>query len=270
MRSIRSIFCAGVRALTGAAVLALATAVSAAPTPPTPPTPAVPAQTRAVLVGFPEFPPLSFSNGHGKPDGYLVRLSAAMFARAGVRAHIAIYPAPRLFENLANGEIDFSMLVHNPVLDACCLYSKKAVVQDELRVYHAPGKLPVRSKDDLAGKHIITIQGFSYAGLIKFINNPHNRIINEVAPTHQAAFEMLEAGRADYVLDYAGPATIGLASHPLPDVRFEAIDTLDIYLVLSKNYPGAAQLLERLEVVVKKLQREPGFRPPPTTIKAAP
>ncbi|MGZ5781594.1 MAG: hypothetical protein ACXWIN_11650, partial [Burkholderiaceae bacterium] len=87
---------------------------------------ATPAQTPALAIGFPEFPPLSFTNMHGDPDGYLVHLSTALFARSGISAHVRIYPAPRLFDNLANGSLDFSMVVHNHVLDACCLFSKQA------------------------------------------------------------------------------------------------------------------------------------------------
>lgn len=229
---------------------------------------AAPAAQRApsapdIVFGFPEFPPLSFSNAEGAPDGHLVRLSRAMFERAGLRAQAIIFPAPRLFENLANGAIDFSMVVRNPVLDDCCLFSKQAVIRDELRVYHIAGKPPVKSKEELAGKHIIVIQGFSYAGLIGFINDKKSRITSEVAPSHGAAFAMLDAGRADYVLDYAGPAASGLAEHPVANLRSAKIDHLDIYMVLSKRYPNAEQLLERLAAIAAKLQQEPAFLPPP-------
>ncbi|HEY8099510.1 MAG TPA: transporter substrate-binding domain-containing protein [Burkholderiaceae bacterium] len=223
---------------------------------------ATPAQTSSLAIGFPEFPPLSFTNVNGEPDGYLVYLSAALFARAGISSHVHIYPAPRLFDNMANGSLDFSMLVHNHVLDACCLFSRQAVVREYLRVYHVNGKSPIHDKNELVGKRIITIQGYSYAGLINFINDPKNRITNEVAPTHEAAFTMLDAGRADYVLDYTGPATSGLTAHPVKNLRFEVIDYLDIYLVLSKAYPDAEHLLARLTTLVKNMQNEPKFRPP--------
>jgi ABC-type amino acid transport substrate-binding protein len=215
-----------------------------------------------ITFGFPEFPPLSFANEQGNPDGYLVRLSSAMFDRAGLHAHAEIYPAPRLFQNMINGSIDFSMVVHNPALDACCLFSKKAVIRDELRVYHANGKAPLLSQEALIGKHIIIIEGFSYAGLIKFINDERNRIISEVAPSHAAAFAMLDAGRADYVLDYALPATQGLAEHPMEKLRYETIGHLDIYLVLSKRYPDAERLLVRLAEIAENLKKEPAFRLP--------
>lgn len=220
------------------------------------------APTPALAVGFPEFPPLSFTNVQGEPNGYLVHLSTALFARSGIEAQIRIYPAPRLFDNLANGSLDFSMVVHNHVLDACCLFSRQAVLREDLRIYHANGKPPIHDKYDLIGKKIITIQGYSYAGLIDFIKDKKNHITNEMAPTHEAAFTMLEVGRADYVLDYAGPATSGLAAHPGRNLRFEAIDHLDIHLVLSKAYPDAEQVLARLTTMVKRMQNERDFRPP--------
>lgn len=221
-----------------------------------------PAARQEIVFGFPEFPPLSFANARGEADGYLVHLSQAMFQRAGLRTRAAIYPAQRLFENLANGSIDFSMVVRNPMLDQCCLYSQKVVFREELRTYHAAGKPPITNKSALAGKHIITIQGFSYAGFIKFIQDGNNRIVNEVAPNHAAAFAMLDAGRADYVLDYAGPAASGLLAHPVRDLRSEVIDHLDIYLVLSRKFPNAEQLLPHLSAIAVDLQNQPDFRPP--------
>lgn len=219
-------------------------------------------QPAKIVFGFPEFPPLSFTNAAGDPDGYLVRLTTAMLTRAGLRPQAIIFPAQRLFENLANGSIDFSMVVHNPALDQCCLFSKQAVIREELRVYHDADTPPISSKEALAGKHIIVIQGYSYAGLIKFIDDERNRITSEVAPTHGAAFAMLDAGRADYVLDYAGPAASGLVEHPINNLRSEKIDHLDIYMVLSRRYPNADQLLGRLATIVTALQKQPAFRPP--------
>ncbi len=220
------------------------------------------AQQSAIVFGFPEFPPLSYTNTRGEPDGYLVHLTSALFARFDIRSRAAIYPAPRLFDNLANGSIDFSMVVHNPKLDTCCLFSNQAVIREDLRVYHRNGMRPLNEKNELIGKKIITIQGYSYAGLINFIKDEKNRITNEVAPTHEAAFSMLDAGRADYVLDYAGPASSGLAAHPMQGLRHEVIDHLDIYLVLSKSYPDAEHLLPRLTSMVKAMQNEPAFRLP--------
>ena len=143
--------------------------------------------------------------------------------------------------------------MRSSLLENCCLFSKNPVYSTKLNVYHIGDKLPLTSKEDLTGKKIITIRGYSYAGLIKFISDPANKIVNEVAGTHKAAFEMLRGKRADYVLDYAPAAEDILAESPIGDIRSNPINQLDIFLVLSKSYPDADKLMMKLEGIVETL-----------------
>jgi polar amino acid transport system substrate-binding protein len=193
------------------------------------------------------------TNAKGQPDSPMTRLAEVLMDRVGLSWHAVSYPAPRLFSNLQNGTTNFSILVRGSSLEACCIFSRKPVYSTTLNVYSIGNKPPVKSKDDLAGKHIITIRGYSYAGLLKFISDPANRIDNQPAGTHKAAFEMLKAGRADYVVDYASAAGDILAESPIADLRANPIDQLDIYLVLSKSYPEAEKLMARLEDIVRTL-----------------
>lgn len=71
--------------------------------------------------------------------------------------------------------------------------------------------------------------------------------------THKAAFEMLAAQRADYMVDYASAAGDILAETPLAGVRSTPIDRLEIYLVLSKSYPGADKVMGQLEDIARTL-----------------
>ena len=192
-------------------------------------------------------------NDKGQPDSPMTRLAGVLLERAGIPWRAAPYPASRLFSNLQNGTTSFSILVRGSSLEACCLFSRQPVYRTELKVYYLGDKPSVKSKNDLAGKRIITIRGYSYAGLLKFIGDPANRIVNEVAGTHKAAFEMLAAQRADYVVDYASAAGDILAESPQEDLRSNPIDRLDIYLVLSKSYPDAEKLMVRLEEIAKTL-----------------
>lgn len=220
-----------------------------------------PAQQQSRTGSFPEieygYPDQSIFvatvNDKGQPDSPMTRLAAVLMERVGIPWHASPYPASRLFGNLQNGTTSFSILVRGSSLEACCLFSRQPVYSTELRVYHLGNKPPVKSKDDLVGKRIITIRGYSYAGFLKFIGDPANRIVNEVAGTHKAAFEMLAAQRADYVVDYASAAGDILAESPLEDLRSNPIDRLDIYLVLSKSYPDAEKLMGRLEEIVRTL-----------------
>lgn len=193
---------------------------------------------------------------HGDPENPLLRLAAVMFEKAGIPWHGRRYPAARMFNYLNDGTAEFSMLVKAPALTECCLMSTSPVASTELRVYHMADKPAVRTKEDLIGKRIITIRGYSYGGLLTFVSDPANGITSNAAIKHEAAFAMLEAGRGDYLLDYTGPATEVLSGHPIAGVRYSPLSRLDVYLVLAKAYPDAKAVMARLETIVETLNKE--------------
>lgn len=193
---------------------------------------------------------------HGDPENPLLRLAAAIFDKAGIPWHGRRYPAARMFNYLSDGTAEFSMLVKAPSLTECCLQSKAPVASTELRVYYMPDRAPIRTKEDLIGKRIITIRGYSYGSLLSFLSDPANGITTNPAIKHDAAFAMLEAGRGDYLLDYHGPAYEVLNEHPMPSIRFSTLSRLDVHLVLAKAYPDAKNVMARLESIVETLNKE--------------
>lgn len=201
-------------------------------------------------------------NPAGEPENPLLRLAAPLFERAGIPWRARVLPAARLFDYLRDGQTDFSMLVRNPALDGCCLLSRQPVAATELRVYRRKDRPAVTDRRDLAGKEVITIHGYSYGALLAFIRDPANGVVNHGTSSHEAAFAMLERGRADYVLDYAGPAEEVLARQPVDGLAHDVIDRLDVHLVLSRAYPDAEKVMARLEAAAAGL-RVDGLSPPP-------
>lgn len=195
-------------------------------------------------------------DAHGQPANPLFRVAAAIFAQAGIPWHGKLYPAPRMFKYLQDGTAQFSMLVKAPSLQECCLLSSKPISFAEVRVYHLSGKPPVTSREDLPGKKVITVAGYSYGGLLAFIADQNNHIANQSAQTHLAAFRMLANGRADYVIDYSGPAGEILAEEPIADIHSELLSRQDVYMVLSRSYPDAAKVMGRLEAIAEKMNIE--------------
>ena len=183
----------------------------------------------------------------GQPESPMKRVAEALMEKAGIPVYSKSYPARRLFKNLREGTTDFSILVRASSLLDHCIFSKKPVYSTTLNVYFIGDKPPVKSKEDLVGKKVITIRGYSYAGLLKFIMDPANKIVNEVAGTHRGAFKMLENKRADYLLDYASAAGDILAERPVEHINSSPVSSLDIFLVLSRAYPDAADLMVKLE-----------------------
>jgi len=192
-------------------------------------------------------------NERGEPDNPLLNLANALFTRANIPWHGKNYPAARLFKYLQDGSTPFSMLVKVPALQECCLWSKKPVATAEVRAYRLGNTAPARTLEELSGKSVITIRSYSYGGLRSFINDEKNRIRNSESPSHAAAFRMLASGRADYLIDYAGPAAEVLASENIPGIQSDQLLRQDVYLVLSKSYPDAARLMRRLENIADSL-----------------
>ena len=147
-------------------------------------------------------------------------------------------------------------------LAGCCLLSKNRVAVVEIRVYRRKGVPPITSKDDLKGKSVITIRGYSYAGWRNFINEPANNITNNVAGDHFAAFTMLGAERADYVLDYAGPAEEVLMKNPIDDITFDSVSQTDVFLILHKDYPDAERVMQKLDEIAQTLDINEFVVPP--------
>jgi ABC-type amino acid transport substrate-binding protein len=192
----------------------------------------------------------------GEPDNPLLRVAGALFAKAGIPWHGKSYPASRLFAYLQDGTAQFSMLVRVPALQDCCLFSKKPVTTAEIRAYRRTGTAPIKVREDLAGKSVITIRGYSYGGLVNFLADERNRVTNHVTQAHASAFRMLESGRADYVIDYAGPANEVLAAEPIAGMSFDVLTRQEVYLVLSRTYPDAQGVMDRLEAIVATLDVE--------------
>lgn len=189
------------------------------------------------------------TNAEGVLDNPLLHLAEAMFNKLQIKWTAKPYPANRMFERLEEGCSNFSMLVHAPRLKNSCIFSKAPVVTIELRIYRMAGSSPITKKEDLNGKKVITIRGYSYGAIGKYLKDTTNSIVTFEAPLHESAFEMLANGRADYLLDYAGPSEEILAVSPIPGVVKDVLETLGVFLVLSRSYPDSQRMMDSLEQV---------------------
>lgn len=195
-------------------------------------------------------------NDKGEPDNPLLKLAGELFAKAGIPWHGRTYPAARMFRYLQDGTAQFSILVKAPALQSCCLLSRKPVARADIRVYRQGVLAPIRSREELAGHSVIVVRGYSYAGLKDFVADPRNRVSTFEAPTHGAAFRMLASGRADYLIDYAGPAAETLALERLSGVQSDSLSQQEVFLVLSRTYPDAEKVMARLEAIADSLDKD--------------
>lgn len=197
----------------------------------------------------------------GQLKNPLLNLADTLFEQAGISYKAKPYPAKRLFNYLKEGVIPFSMLVRASSLEACCLFSSNPVTRTELRIYRRSKSSSINAKEDLAGKRVIMIRGYSYGSLGKYLRARENQVKIVDAAGHEAAFQLLERNRGDYVIDYQGPAEEMLSDNPISDIVFDSFKRLDVYLVLSRDYPDASELMNHLEARVGELDVPSLLRP---------
>lgn len=189
----------------------------------------------------------------GKLKNPLLHFAEALFSESGISWSAEPYPANRVFLRLEKGQSNFSILVRAPRLRESCIFSIKPITYIELRVYRSKATSAIRSPEDLNDKEVITVLGYSYGQLGNYLNNPENRITRYTARQHKSAFRMLALGRADYLLDYAGPSEEILSEQAIPEITYDVFKRVNVYLVLSKNYPNAQQVMDKLENIAQSI-----------------
>lgn len=192
-------------------------------------------------------------NGKEQPITPMLLVAEELFKKAGIPWKATAYPAKRLFQNLKSGETNFTILVRASSLVDKFIFSKEPIYSTDLNIYYIGDKTPITKKEDLSGKKLVTIRGYSYGSLRKFLNNEENKISKEATNTHSSAFEMLKLGRVDYWLDYASAAKDIIKEGNVEDVRTNKMSQLDIFLVLSKSYPNAQEVMEKLEKILETM-----------------
>ncbi len=220
------------------------------------------AEPPPVRLGYIEFPPVFSTNEAGEAEGMLIDLARMVLPRAGYEWTARSFPAKRMAESIARGNLDLWIgLSTLPEFTGTTLVGPSTVATIELNSYWLGDKPPVQSKEDLEGKRIITVHGFSYGGWVTFIQSPASKVVECRAFTHEQAVQMLKYKRCDYLLNYTGPMKQQLASSNIENLRVHRISALEARFVVSKHYPEAEILLEKLEASYETLVQE-GLWPP--------
>ena len=208
-------------------------------------------------LGFIEFPPYTYTNDKGVPSGILIELAKQVYPEAGLSFVATSYPVRRLASYIGSGDLDIWMgLKTLPEFEGKSYVGRSVIAELVLRAY-ARGKKPaISKKEDLSGKSIIIMRGYSYGGWINYIDDPKNRVDHIKANKHEAAFNMLLAGRADYVLDYKDPSEKALQKIRIPDLTYNQISAFPCYFVVSKKHPEGSEIVERLDRAFEKLKKK--------------
>ena len=208
-----------------------------------------------VKVGVLDFPPFYEVTPHQAVGGVMMPEIAKLMAEAGLRYRVEGYPPKRLYRLLASGGAHFFIgLQHAPEYDGQVYVSPSPLNVIRLQLYRLPTTPALPQVQALAGKSLIVIRGYSYAGTLLKLQGLEPAPMVRETKDHRQALMMLRAGRADYLLDYslAVNYTLRQMAQP-PELAVMLLSELKLYLLVSKKAPNAQVLIQKLTQAMERL-----------------
>jgi len=214
-----------------------------------------------VRVAYVEFPPISFQNEQGEPDGEFVDITRKVAEEAGYQLEFLYLPVARTYLYLHNGNVDLWLgLSATPVLKEAVLESWISPIPVKLSAWYLEGTEPLRHMDQLKGKTIIVIGGYTYGGLRHWLEGQAGISVSE-APNHRSEVDMLKRNRGDYLLDYRLPVREILTQASDTIIRESEVRTRNTAWLFSLASPRSVILREAFDDAYFRLA-ERGEVPP--------
>ena len=213
------------------------------------------AKTEPLEFGYIELPPFGYTSDEGEARGYLARLSKRVFRGMDLPVHYQQHPATRLYHQLKSGKTALTMGpegLHQ--LRRAAVESKEPAITLTLAIYHRQDTDPVFYVDDLKGKRVVLMQGYSYGRLRRFFEEEGDSMHISYARTHISALKMLLYGRADYLLNYQIPADTVIARNGLGGLKSQVVGKTPIHLFVSRKIEGAERITEQWDAQLQKLK----------------
>lgn len=209
-----------------------------------------------IHVGYYEFPPYSYTDAQGQPSGSGLELTARLLEQAGYQAEFRSYPGARLYSGLQDGSVQiWPGAPGKTELAKHTLEGRHLLGEITLNLYFRPDTPPPRLPDDLHGRGVILITGYSYwQDVNQWLEDPARQITRHRTSSHTSALEMLERRRGDYLLDYQTPVEQAKRALAMGDLPFVEVQRLPLRLIFSRHAPNAERLRDDLDRVYQQLK----------------
>lgn len=223
-----------------------------------------PAARPGLVVGLIDFPPLSFYDESGQPDGLLVPLMRQIAEEAGYQPEFRILPLARLVQAMQEGSVRVWPGIPGKVsLANHTLAGSEPLARLNLNLYHRPETVSPNWPTDLSAEDLIVLTGYDYgpeiSGQIEALGD---RLRLHRTHSHSAAIGMLLHRRANYLLDYQAPMDEALAQRPELRLQHVRLARLPLLLIVSDvGKPAAATLLADLEGAYRGLLQSGRIQP---------
>lgn len=219
------------------------------------------ADTRILRIAYVEFPPITYRAENGEAEGTFIEITRKVALEAGYEVDFLYLPVTRAYLYLTNGKIDaWPGVTSIPALDGEVLESWASPLPVQLSAWYLETTPPVDHFDTLLGKTVIVIGGYTYGGLLSWLESEGSIRVTE-APNHRSALDMLKRGRGDYLLDYRQPVMDTLEMPADSMIRESEVRSRNLAWLFSLANPRAALLREAFDDAYIRLA-ERGEVPP--------
>lgn len=214
-----------------------------------------PVPQRILNVGYYEFAPAIYTDAQGTARGEVAELTRRVARQAGFGVRFRSLPGARLYAALENGSIDLWPGAHGkPELAPHTLVGRHTLSQINLNLYHRAGTPAPRIPQDLVGKSLILIGGYSYWPSVNaLLEDPALNLRLLRTSNHLSALEMLRRKRGDYLLDYQIPVEQARQRLQMEALPYQRLTQMPIRFIVSRHARDAEAVVTALDEAYEAL-----------------
>ncbi|QLF95020.1 transporter substrate-binding domain-containing protein [Pseudomonas sp. ABC1] len=211
-----------------------------------------------LVVGYYDFPPEIYTDAEGFVHGPVIDLTRQVLKEAGYRAVYRQLASARLYRDLIEGNIDLWVgAAGKPGLVEHTLESRNILGQTRINLYFRPDTRPPRIPEDLVGKELIVLGGYSYSqDLAALFDNADMALQLRRTGTHESALQMLMHRRADYVLGYQSPMQEAVRKAGMDMLPHLALQDVPIRFIISRRSHDSLGLRDALDRAYERLSQD--------------
>lgn len=196
--------------------------------------------------GFVHFPPLIYRDTDGTYKGDLEVLMSEVSHFSGIPYIPMQFPNIRAIFNLNQQKVNFAIGVKTLVSEENNFFiSAFPIAKMQLRVLWRKDSSPIKAIDDLAGKKLVLLNGYTYGGLRTKFEQLSGSFMD--VEHHNRAIAAIKFNRADYALVYKTASEYSIAVVGQAEFEHTTLGEVELYFILDRNVPQAEQIMKKLE-----------------------
>jgi|AntDeeMinimDraft_5_1070356.scaffolds.fasta_scaffold00026_46 polar amino acid transport system substrate-binding protein len=214
--------------------------------------------------GYIELRPFGYTDSDGKARGYLIELTKRVFARMNLSPDFQSHPAARLYRQLQSGETAFTLgAAKLHTLREAAVESEEPAIIFKLSIYTREDSPAISDLENLKGKRVLLMQGYSYGQVGKFFEKNADSMHIDYARNLDSALNMLMHGRADYLLNYQRATETLIAKKGIKTLKSEVIGETPVHFFVSRKLNNAQAIADAWDRELRALKRTDSSGAPP-------